>query len=46
MQYAWQVEAAGKRRIELATNRSMGFLQVPLDFRFRFSLGPAARPTR
>jgi hypothetical protein len=34
MQYAWQVEVEGKRHIVLATNRPMGFLEVPTDFSF------------
>ena len=33
MRYAWQVEHEGKRRIVLATDRPMGFLEVARNFR-------------
>jgi len=35
MQYAWQVEVEGKRRIVLATDRPMGFLELAGGFRSR-----------
>jgi hypothetical protein len=35
MQYAWQVEVEGKRRIVLATDRPMGFLELSRGFRSR-----------
>ncbi|MDH3743647.1 MAG: hypothetical protein OES47_00935 [Acidobacteriota bacterium] len=35
MQYAWQVEVDGKRRIVLATDRPMGFLELSRGFRSR-----------
>ncbi len=35
MMYAWQVEAEAKRRIVLATDRPMGFLEVMGGFRSR-----------
>ena len=35
MQYAWQVEVGGKRRIVLATDRPMSFLELAGGFRSR-----------
>ena len=35
MKYAWQVEVEGKRRIVLATDRPMGFLEMSRGFRSR-----------
>jgi hypothetical protein len=35
MQYAWQFEVEGKRRIVLATDRPMGFLEMARGFRSR-----------
>ena len=35
MQYAWQMEVEGKRRIVLATDRPMGFLELSRGFRSR-----------
>jgi hypothetical protein len=35
MKYAWQVEVEGKRRIVLATDRPMGFLELSRGFRSR-----------
>jgi len=35
MQYAWQVKVGGKRRIVLATDRPMGFLELSRGFRSR-----------
>ena len=33
MQYAWQIEVEGKRRIVLATDRPMGFLELSRGYR-------------
>ena len=35
MNYAWQVEVEGKRRIVLATDRPLGFLELSRGFRSR-----------